>query len=529
MPPIEALSANPLNSKVALTWSNPSFANFAGVTVVRKLSVPPASPADGMVVYQGMASSAIDTGLANSTTYFYAIFALDDTGYVSPAVNVSATPLPSGSLDPTFGDGRGVVVHSGARQGDSTGRAVAIDAKGRIVVVGATSNRTNNDLAVWRILPDGTFDISFGDGGLVTHDSAAGGGGHDIGLAVTIDSNGRIIVAGESRRSIANQTPSDDDAVVWTFTAAGTLDTSFGNGKGFVTRSGTLQGNDYAASVFVTSDGKIVAGGQTVNNTTIYDSSLWCMLPSGDPDTSFGMSGTLTDDMGLANGSSQISALTLANDPVASNVKIVAVGSSGLRLDMFARRYTINGAVDLSFGGNYDASPSPDSWVWRGALNYYYNVASAVATQPDGSLFVTGQAAMSGTNFFDFDMVVWKLNSNGAPPDDIITRNVTSFGGGKNSFDGGNAIAVTPEGIVVVGTTGINDNSQTRVAVWRLTPDLTTDPAFAEIGLFTTGGAAGDSSDFAAAVAIDQFGRIIIVGASADGVVDQLAVWRLIP
>ena len=48
------------------------------------------------------------------------------------------------------------------------GRAVALQADGRIVVAGQSSNGSNPDFGVARFSPDGTLDASFGSGGRLT-------------------------------------------------------------------------------------------------------------------------------------------------------------------------------------------------------------------------------------------------------------------------------------------------------------------------------------------------------------------------
>jgi uncharacterized delta-60 repeat protein len=86
--------------------------------------------------------------------------------------------LPDGTLDTTFGNGGSVELPHG---GDSLGyTAIALDSQGRIVVVGAEADRTwesppgspqgelgfgRNDAVVYRYLPGGELDTSFGSGG----------------------------------------------------------------------------------------------------------------------------------------------------------------------------------------------------------------------------------------------------------------------------------------------------------------------------------------------------------------------------
>ena len=56
----------------------------------------------------------------------------------------------------------------------------------------------NYDMVIWRYNADGTLDTSFGIDGIVVHDGAAGGRGNDYGYAITIDAAGRVLVSGTS-------------------------------------------------------------------------------------------------------------------------------------------------------------------------------------------------------------------------------------------------------------------------------------------------------------------------------------------
>jgi len=73
---------------------------------------------------------------------------------------------------------------------------LAVQSDGRIVIVGSTDDRgDDDDLFVVRIRPDGELDAEFGDDGIVYIDF----GGDEAGGSVAIDDQGRIVVAGSSR------------------------------------------------------------------------------------------------------------------------------------------------------------------------------------------------------------------------------------------------------------------------------------------------------------------------------------------
>ncbi len=100
-------------------------------------------------------------------------------------------------------NGVGFATHDSAAGGggQDEGHGVAIDNLGRIVVTGFGENANgpdNRDMAVWRYTDSGVLDTSFNGTGFVVDDSATGGDFEDHGYAITLDAQGRIVVAGDS-------------------------------------------------------------------------------------------------------------------------------------------------------------------------------------------------------------------------------------------------------------------------------------------------------------------------------------------
>jgi uncharacterized delta-60 repeat protein len=103
-----------------------------------------------------------------------------------------------GSLDTSFGSGGTATIDVGALA-DLTGGA-ALDAAGRVVLGGYT--QADEDVAVVRLMPDGSPDATFGAAGIATVEFGAA----TFGNAVALAPNGRIVVAGQ-------RTGADDFAV----------------------------------------------------------------------------------------------------------------------------------------------------------------------------------------------------------------------------------------------------------------------------------------------------------------------------
>jgi len=117
-----------------------------------------------------------------------------------------------GSLDNTFG-GDGIVVHNNAAGGNGSdgGNGIALDSTDKILVTGYSGNSTDTDMVVWRFNSNGSFDSTFGGDGIVVHNNAAGGNSHDLGKAIEIYSNGKILVCGDSYNEL------DSDMTIWRY------------------------------------------------------------------------------------------------------------------------------------------------------------------------------------------------------------------------------------------------------------------------------------------------------------------------
>ncbi|HEX9923514.1 MAG TPA: hypothetical protein VGD99_12725 [Anaerolineae bacterium] len=159
----------------------------------------------------------------------------------------------SGDLDVGF-NGTGVVTTSvGSSSG---GTSAAIQADGKIVVVGSTGTGANTDFAVVRYTTNGALDTTFNGTGIVTTDISSG---FDRAQVVIIQPNNKIIVAGTSNFGM-----NTGDFTIVRYHSDGSLDTVFGNG-GIVTT--TISTNrDEAHGATIQSDGRVVIAG--FENTT---------------------------------------------------------------------------------------------------------------------------------------------------------------------------------------------------------------------------------------------------------------------
>lgn len=167
---------------------------------------------------------------------------------------------PNGSLDTAF-DGDGIVTTQIGITGDrDEPYSVGVQSDGKIIVAGSSQDSGGvGGVAVVRYNPNGSLDTSFdGDGKVIT------ASGYSYAEKLVIQPNGKIVVAGLG----AGPTGFDGDFSVVRYTSSGSLDSTWGAG-GIVTTDFNNGYDDYAGSMAIQSDGKIVVVGRTSNHTAI--------------------------------------------------------------------------------------------------------------------------------------------------------------------------------------------------------------------------------------------------------------------
>src|SRR4051794_13531451 len=157
--------------------------------------------------------------------------------------------------------------------GADIGRAVAVLPDGKILIAGGGG--PGNDMFVLRLNADATADTDFGNNGFTLVDF----GGVDDARAIAVQANGKIVLAGS--------TSNGGDMAVARLQPGGTLDTTFGNGGKKTIDFGRT---DTAYGVGLQKDGKIVLGGTTAGGTGTDDVAV-ARLDGGEPDTGGGPRG----------------------------------------------------------------------------------------------------------------------------------------------------------------------------------------------------------------------------------------------
>ena len=376
---------------------------------------------------------------------------------------------------------------------------MAIQEDGQIVVAGNSYGPATNYESQFGVVrlngSDGSMDTSFGGGDGSITIGPAGSGGTAAARSVAVQSDGQIVVAGyRAGPDTSNQYLA---GVVRLNGSEGSLDTSFG-GDGIVTFGFGSESN-FASSVAMQSDGRIVVAGTSYDSGTNYQQIGVARLNGGDGslDLSFGGDGSVT--FGPSGASDSASALAIQGDG-----QIVIAGYAYGPATNYQTHFHVlrlnghDGSLDPSF----DADGTLTTNV--GGIDSYSN---AVALRSDGRIVVggsavttTGNSAFAVARYHQDGALDSSFDGDGMVLTTIGRRGLPSFGSG---------MAVQSNGkIVMVGM--LRDGSDKFVVV-RFNANGSFDTSFG-IGGSVTVAPAGGVYDSATAVAVQSDGQIVVAG-----------------
>ena len=341
-----------------------------------------------------------------------------------------------GVLDTTFHSPDGYVLWDGG-SGYDRAHDVALQQDGKIVVTGYMTNGLNNDLMVLRFDPNGTLDPDFGIDGTYIYD---GGMGHDTGMAVAIQSDDKILVAGTRSNG------EDDDILVIRLNTDGFSDPNFGSNGAFVYHGGF--GFDGAADLQFQEDGSIIIAGSSHNGI---DNDLLVMRLTTESllDTTFNTNGTVRLDSRKGHDSG----LRLAVQP---NRSVVVTGSSynASNYDVIVVRFDPFGILDQTFGNN--------GIVLLDGGDYDRGYGLDLDSQ--GNILVTGVRTQPDTDDPDYDIPVYRLDPNGVLDMSFGNNGVAIYDGGirEQCYD----LVVQCDDTILI--TGHNSNSDVGISDWAL-------------------------------------------------------------
>jgi uncharacterized delta-60 repeat protein len=374
-----------------------------------------------------------------------------------------------GDLDTSFsGDGKKTISFGGV----DTANVVLVQPNGRIVVAGSTRKVSTapSRFCVARLRSNGTLDTAFGSGGK----RVISFGGDSLGESVfgaALQPDGKIVLAGGSdlRAAVARLNPN------------GSLDTTF-SGDGKKTFNWAPGDFSRTQAVLVLPNGKLVVAG--FSGPEGGDIQAARLKTNGALDTAFGTGGKARVDFGDTEFG--FAAARQADG------RIVVAGRS-LGSGAVVARLRANGTLDPDFDGD-------GRLMLPGG-----GEARAVLVQPDSKIVVTGNPGLSEVT------TVTRLNPNGSP-------DTTFNGDGTATIDfGASGAVLQPDGKIVVAGT-----AQAGVAVARLNANGSPDATFGAAGKAAVDFGAATSGN---AVALQPNGRIVVAGQRSGG---DFAVARLL-
>ncbi len=406
----------------------------------------------------------------------------------------------AGKLDKSFNDPFGFAVLPDSSGADVSFERAVVQDDGKIVLAGSVcDNATDCDILVARYLSDGTLDGGFGQDGVVTY--SAGVNTDDLGQALALASNGRILVAGHTSSS------SGIFPIVVGLTSTGVLDTSFGiDGAAIVPLAdGVMASIDALA---VQGDGKIVACGRSVSGTRSGPGKIWRLTASGALDTTFASGGVYDD---VSGDVSRLTGLGVNGDGT-----IVATGFTSStvndQIKALVLRLTALGKLDTSFGSGGHASwADPDGET---------AAAWAMAIASDGSIFTAGYLATSDGGR---DFLVLKFKRAGSL--DTGFADDGAFIKDYEELDQLLSLALQSDGRVVAAGF-VNDEAAAKLAVIRLLASGQLETGFADEGLFLYP-ESGGAETFGAGLAAQTGNGLVACGRTDGGEAVEGLVLRL--
>ncbi len=310
------------------------------------------------------------------------------------------------------------------------------------------------------------------NGGIITTDF----GGNDGGIGVTLQSDGKILVAGGSLNG------SNVEFHLARYNNDGSLDTSF-SGDGKLSTDFGFNGA-IALSVVVQSDHKILVSGQMPNGAGDYTLALARFNPDGSLDTTFG------------GGDGQVTGpVCTAQATLQSDGKILIAGTTD---NIALARYNADGSVDTTFGGGDGiVTVNPGQW----------GTGESVVVQSDGKILVAGYGQKSGYGF-NTDFVLLHFTADGTLDTSFGNNGLitTDFGNGEDRAHS----MVQSDGKILLSGSSLNGTNN-NFAVARYNMDGTLDTSFSGDGKLTTD-LGGNDEGYCMAVQSD--GKILVAGHS---------------
>lgn len=353
-----------------------------------------------------------------------------------------------GTMDASFGtDGTATYAPQGLSYYEAHAMAVTLQPDGKILVAGGVlNNAAIFDVLLIRLNNDGTFDNTFGTGGIAVTSFVSG---NDMAQDVIVDSDGKILIAGTADNADFNVAP-----MLARFNSDGSPDNTFGS-DGFVQMPVEAMDNEFT-SICLQNDGKILASGHYSTVSWLYRTLIARYNTDGSIDPSFADNGVAMVDV---NGIDD----EFFGMAINSKGEIVAGGfsnHSNTSFDMLIMKYDTDGNQVSDFGDN-------------GIIEYHhsaYNVIYDLKIQPDDKILVAGSIGEFAPG--DNDWALLRYNDNGTTDADFGTDGLvlTQFFGEQ---DEAQSVEIVGNDKIYIGGKTLNSSDGIRdFTVARYTNDL---------------------------------------------------------
>lgn len=334
----------------------------------------------------------------------------------------------------------------------------------------------------------GVLDVDFGVGGTVVVPHL-GNGMDDRATCALVQPDQTILVAARS----FNGTTSD--LALLRFNADGTTDPSFGNNGAMIHSFGA--GNEIASSMALDVQGRILVCGTAYSDVANTTSDIFVarFMANGNLDVSFNGTGVLIRSVHQTEDGEQGHVVIAQPDG-----KIMMLGQTGPSMypEILHERYLDDGTLDITLEG--DGSSLPYTGTSK---------AHALAGKLDGSgnLLVAGYASVIGSS--QRKMLLFSINPDGSITNDFGANNGVTLNTVEANTNLANAMAIAPNGKVLLGGVRIGDYSEQMIS--RYTTDGLPDNSFGTDGsvfLNTT----SPHSDVVNDILVDSDSKILVAG-----------------
>jgi len=332
-----------------------------------------------------------------------------------------------GSLDNSFGNGGKSFIQTPMSNVDFPS-SIKVLPTGKILLAGLMYDAIGSNGGIVKLNSNGSIDQTFGTSGFVKTNPGAGGNFFDM----EIQSDGKIICVGEYGVLAMNNY---SDFAIVRYKADGTLDNTFSNdGIQNVDFGGY---NDFAYSVFIQADGKIiVTGASNALNSPIYDIAAVRLQSNGSLDLSFGSNGKILTS--IKQGQDFATDCIVQSD---GNILIAGISNYDGKDHAFVMRYLNNGTLDNTFGNN-----GISEFISPLSVGIF-----SISLQSNGKIIISGNAK-NGNNS---DFFICRFNTNGVLDQTFGNAGFVTTNFGTDS-DVGRKSLIQADGKLVISGTAFN-------------------------------------------------------------------------